>query len=84
MSGLGEDGGIRGLYIIRVREDDEVVRIDKLNELENMLNAGDGAKLERVILPICAVVAFLYDSSLIEKLKKGEYELLPQKMEKMI
>lgn len=75
---------IENFYLIRVREDDELLRANKLGELENILNGDERAKVEYVIKPISAVVAFLYDKELVDELKNRGYELLPQKNIKMI
>ncbi len=81
--GYGE-GIIENYYIIRVREDDESVRASRLGELELILGSDERAKVERVITSISAVVAFLYDESLVAELERSGYELLPQRNVKMI
>lgn len=75
---------IENFYMIRVKEDDELLRESRLGELENILNDDERAKVEYVIKPISAVIAFLYDAELVVELKNRGYELLPQKNVKMI
>ncbi len=84
MNNYNEESIIENFYIIRVREDDELLRGNRLGELENILNGDERAKVEHVIKPISAVVAFLYDKSLVDELENRGYELLPQKNVKMI
>lgn len=78
------DCRIEELYIIRVREDDEILRANKLGELEQLLNEDERARLEYVIHPISAAIAFIYDKGLVEKLENDGYELLPQQRVRMI
>ncbi len=84
MTGCKSEDAIENFYMIRVREDDELLRASKLNELELILEGDARAKIEHVIMPISAVVAFLYDAGLVEELERSGYELLPQKNVKMI
>ena len=69
---------IENFYMIRVIEKDEMLRIKQLAELEEILISDERAKLERVIQPISAAIAFLYDDSLADELQCRGYELLPQ------
>lgn len=84
MNNYNEESIIENFYLIRVRENDELLRESRLSELENILNGDERAKVEHVIKPISAVVAFLYDKSLVVELENRGYELLPQKIVKMI
>jgi len=78
------DYSIDELYIIRVKEDDRLLRANKLGELEQLLNDDERAKLEHIIEPISAAIAFLYDAELISELEENGYELLQQQRTKMI
>jgi len=78
------DYEIGNLYIIRVMEDDVLLRADKLVELEETLNKDARARLEHIIGPISAAIAFLYDQQLVNELEKRGYELIPQQRTKMI
>ena len=74
---------IENLYIIRVR-DDESMRAERLGELEQVLKNSRMARLEYVISPIAAAIAFIYDPELVKSLEDSGYELLPQQRVKMI
>ncbi len=84
MSDYIEENIIENFYIIRVMGNDESLRESGLGELESILNGDERARVEHVIRPISAVVAFLYDPRLVDELKNRGYELLPQKTIKMI
>lgn len=85
MSSYSEESSIDNFYIIRVRKDeDESLKMGRLDELEQILKVDDRARLEHVVRPIAAVVAFIYDESLAAELVSRGYELLPQKNLKMI
>ncbi len=84
MSDCDEESIIENFYLILVKEDDKSSRDCKLGELENILNGDERARVEHVIKPIAAVIAFLYDSELVAELETKGYELLPQKNVKMI
>ena len=68
---------IENLYIIRIAENEEL-RASKLEELEELLQQDERAKLEYVIEPISSVIAFLYDTELVIDLALQGYELIPQ------
>ncbi len=84
MSENNYESAVDGFYIIRVREDDELLRADRLGELERILAGDDRVRVEHIIRPISAVIAFLYDKGLVAELENVGYELLPQKSVKMI
>lgn len=84
MSNCDEESEIENFYLIRVKGDDESLKASGLVELENILNGDERAKVEYVIKPISAVIAFLYDSGLVAELQNRGYELLPQRMARMI
>lgn len=75
---------IEGLYIIRVKEEEDLMRINRMGELENILRKDDRAQLERLIEPIGAAIAFIYDKKLVNDLETAGYEMLPQRKVKMI
>ncbi|GEM_PF-4892811 len=65
-------------YMIRVQETDDLVRINKLYQLEELLSKGEKGELKNVIASIDAVTAFLYDPGLVDELEQQGYELIPQ------
>ena len=69
---------IEGLYLIRVREQDENVRTLRFGELEELLSRDERAEIKHVINPISAVTAFLYGPEIEAELKENGYELIPQ------
>jgi hypothetical protein len=70
-------------YIIRVHDDDELIRASKLNQLEILLDE-ERAKLEHVIVPISGVIAVIYDAKLVDELKSEGYELIHQPKTQML
>ncbi len=85
MSGCGKESAVESFYMIRVRKDENgSLKASRLDELEKILEGDERAKIEHVIRPIYAVVAFLYDAGLVAELERSGYELLPQKNVKMI
>lgn len=85
MSDCGKESSIEDFYLIRVRKDeDESLKAGRLDELERILEGDERARIKRVIRPISAVAAFLYDAGLVAELENKGYELLPQKNVKMI
>ena len=75
---------IDNLYIIRIPEEDELLRTNNLVQLEQLLHNDERARLEHIIEPIAIAIAFLYDPELINELEEKGYELLPQQRTKMI
>ena len=71
-------------YMIRVNQNDDLMRINKLYALEEMLSEDNRGEIRNVIASIDAVTAFLCNQEIVGELEEKGYELIPQEKTKMI
>ena len=68
---------IENLYLIKISKYEDL-KNEKMAKLEEILKGDERALLKNLIPSIHAASAFIYDTELIECLKRQGYELIPQ------